>query len=170
MRAHDDMLMETGYQILCNQGLRTWEQQEAIFAQGRTKPGKIVSWAPAGYSWHNFGLALDAYFAGKDPYLEFAIRDADERYRKSKTAANRKALDFACAEFERLWKAWGECGKRHGLAWGGDWPAKRKDRPHHEYTRGMSLKEARALYKEGGLNSVWDRVDEITQLINQNSH
>lgn len=41
------------------QGYRSIEEQNEIFAQGRTKPGKIVSKAPGGKSLHNFGLAID---------------------------------------------------------------------------------------------------------------
>lgn len=41
--------------------LRTFEEQEAIYAQGRTKPGKIVTNARGGQSYHNFGLACFSY-------------------------------------------------------------------------------------------------------------
>ena len=34
-------------------------RQNQIFAQGRTKPGKIVTYARAGQSWHNYRLAFD---------------------------------------------------------------------------------------------------------------
>lgn len=40
---------------------RTMAQQAAIYAQGRTKPGKVVSNAPPGRSAHNFGLAVDLW-------------------------------------------------------------------------------------------------------------
>lgn len=41
------------------QGLRTIEEQNALYAQGRTKPGRIVTNAKGGASYHNYGLALD---------------------------------------------------------------------------------------------------------------
>ena len=41
------------------QGLRTAAQQNALYAQGRTLPGNIVTDAKAGYSNHNYGLAVD---------------------------------------------------------------------------------------------------------------
>ena len=42
------------------QGVRTWDQQNALYAKGRNGvPGPIVTDAPAGSSWHNFGLACD---------------------------------------------------------------------------------------------------------------
>jgi len=40
-------------------GLRSYQQQAALYAQGRTKPGKIVTNARPGSSWHNYGLAID---------------------------------------------------------------------------------------------------------------
>lgn len=70
IRQLDEMVPSLSIQVV--QGLRTWAQQEALYAQGRTTAGpgaaqvpgegslgKIVSNAPAGWSWHNFGLAVD---------------------------------------------------------------------------------------------------------------
>jgi peptidoglycan L-alanyl-D-glutamate endopeptidase CwlK len=48
-----------GFRLLITQGLRTWAEQDALYAQGRTAPGKIVTQAPGGHSHHNFGLAID---------------------------------------------------------------------------------------------------------------
>jgi peptidoglycan L-alanyl-D-glutamate endopeptidase CwlK len=45
--------------IRVTQGLRSWSAQDALFAQGRNTPGAIITKAPGGYSWHNFGLAAD---------------------------------------------------------------------------------------------------------------
>ena len=39
--------------------LRTNEEQDAFYAQGRTKPGTKVTNAKAGQSYHNYGLAVD---------------------------------------------------------------------------------------------------------------
>lgn len=38
---------------------RSIAEQEALYAQGRTKPGKIVTNARGGNSYHNYGLAVD---------------------------------------------------------------------------------------------------------------
>ena len=46
------------------EGLRSYAKQDALYAQGRTAPGNIVTKAPGGYSWHNYGLAVDIV-----PYL-----------------------------------------------------------------------------------------------------
>lgn len=40
-------------------GYRTVEQQDRLYAQGRTLPGNIVTKAKGGFSNHNFGLAID---------------------------------------------------------------------------------------------------------------
>lgn len=39
--------------------LRTNAEQDALYALGRTKPGKIVTNARGGMSYHNYGLAAD---------------------------------------------------------------------------------------------------------------
>lgn len=41
------------------QGYRTFEEQSKLYAQGRTTPGKIVTNARAGASFHNYGLSID---------------------------------------------------------------------------------------------------------------
>jgi peptidoglycan L-alanyl-D-glutamate endopeptidase CwlK len=46
------------YKVTC--GLRTVDEQNVLFAQGRTTPGPIVTKARGGESYHNFGVAVDA--------------------------------------------------------------------------------------------------------------
>lgn len=41
------------------QGLRSWNEQAKLYAQGRTAPGPIATYAPPGYSWHSLGCAVD---------------------------------------------------------------------------------------------------------------
>ena len=41
------------------QGLRTFPEQQALYNQGRTSPGKKVTNAKPGQSYHNYGLAID---------------------------------------------------------------------------------------------------------------
>jgi len=108
------------------QGLRTFAEQDALFAQGRTKPGKKVTNAKGGQSNHNYGLAVDlCLFVGNQPQWE------DE------------------AGFDRI----GAAGKNQGLKWGGDWP-KFPDRPHLELP-GLTIDQCFALHQEGGLEKVW---------------
>ena len=49
----------TGYNIRITSGLRTFAEQTALYAQGRTADGPIVTNAKAGQSMHNFGIAYD---------------------------------------------------------------------------------------------------------------
>ncbi len=48
---------------------RSWEEQAELYAQGRTKPGAIVTNAQPGESWHNFRRAFDIAFRGEKPYV-----------------------------------------------------------------------------------------------------
>jgi len=44
------------------QGLRTIDEQNKLYAQGRTTAGKIVTNAKGGSSYHNYGTAFDFAF------------------------------------------------------------------------------------------------------------
>lgn len=110
-------------------GLRTWEEQEALYAQGRTKPGPRVTNARPGSSWHNFGLAVDlGLFDGKT-YVD----GADP------------------ARAERVYREIAEIGREYGLEWGGNW-RKIKDTPHFEYHPGINLAEAARRLKSSGFD------------------
>jgi nucleoid-associated protein YgaU len=59
-----------GLDIFVTQGMRTIAEQNDLYAQGRTKPGKVVTWVRGGGSYHNYGLAVDFAFHGGAPYSE----------------------------------------------------------------------------------------------------
>ena len=59
-----------GIQIKLISGLRTYADQSALYAKGRTAPGRKVTNAPAGYSNHNFGLAFDIGIWSGGTYLD----------------------------------------------------------------------------------------------------
>lgn len=108
--------------------LRTNAEQDALYAQGRTKPGKIVTWAKAGQSFHNFGLAIDIVLIidGKEASWDM-LKDFD----------GDKVAD------------WMECVaifKKHGWEWGGNWT--KKDYPHFQKTFGNTTTQLRALPKD----------------------
>ena len=50
---------KAGIDVLITSTYRDNESQNAIYAQGRTKPGRIVTNAKAGQSFHNYRLAFD---------------------------------------------------------------------------------------------------------------
>lgn len=39
--------------------LRSFEEQDELYKQGRSKKGKVVTWVKGGGSYHNYGLAID---------------------------------------------------------------------------------------------------------------
>jgi peptidoglycan L-alanyl-D-glutamate endopeptidase CwlK len=87
-------------------GYRSGTAQAAIYAQGRTRPGKIVTKARPWGSWHNYGLATDAglfkngvYLDGKQPAL------ADKIYRRMAELARDKFPKVECAFW---WKSFPE--------------------------------------------------------------
>lgn len=55
----DSALVAQGIRLRVVQGLRTMAEQQALWEQGRTAPGSIVTHARPGDSWHNYGTAVD---------------------------------------------------------------------------------------------------------------
>ncbi|HYK43683.1 MAG TPA: M15 family metallopeptidase [Parafilimonas sp.] len=60
-------------------GTRTYNEQNTIYAQGRTTPGPVVSHARGGQSNHNFGIAWDigifnngSYSTNDEEYISLA--------------------------------------------------------------------------------------------------
>ena len=56
-----ERLAARGVDALITDGFRTFEEQDKIFAQGRTVPGDVVTNARGGESNHNYGMAVDLY-------------------------------------------------------------------------------------------------------------
>lgn len=48
-----------GTSYIITSGFRSYQEQAALYAQGRTTPGSIVTNALPGQSLHNFGIAVD---------------------------------------------------------------------------------------------------------------
>jgi peptidoglycan L-alanyl-D-glutamate endopeptidase CwlK len=97
--------------------LRTFEEQNALYAIGRTSPGKIVTNAKGGRSYHNYGLALDFCLLKPNGKASWDIK-----------------ADFN-KDIEADWMQIVNAYKRNGWEWGGDW-VKFKDYPHLQYTFG----------------------------------
>ena len=62
VRILSNMLETERIIIRVTEGLRSWNEQQRLYEQGRTTPGKIVTNCPGGHSWHNLGLAVDEVF------------------------------------------------------------------------------------------------------------
>lgn len=116
------------------QGLRTIEEQNELYAQGRTKPGKIVSNAKGGSSFHNYGFAIDfALLYDKDNNGTFETLSWDTQ-----------------ADFDKNGKKeWSEvvaAFKAKGFVWGGDFKSI-KDNPHFEKSFGFSWQQLLKKYE-----------------------
>jgi peptidoglycan L-alanyl-D-glutamate endopeptidase CwlK len=92
-----------GITIKVISGLRTYAEQDALYAKGRTKPGSVVTNARGGYSNHNFGIAFDIGVFRGSTYVPESSQ----------------------------YKAVGAIGVELGLEWGGNWTSI-KDEPHFQ--------------------------------------
>lgn len=120
-RQHLALCAREGLLLRVTQTLRTYLEQDALYAQGRTAPGARVTAAPGGYSWHCFGRAYDVCQADRTPY-DIGAPGHD-------------------AEDEAFWEKVGGLGEGLGLIWGGRW--KHPDLPHFEYPDGNTLAQLR---------------------------
>ena len=133
LRVHElaDTLEVAEISIRITQGLRTWAEQDELYAQGRTAPGNIVTNARGGYSGHNLGYAVD-----------FVVMDA--------------ALpDWNASDPQ--WQAVLKEALKHGLAEGAAWRSF-PDMPHL-YLQELSATpddEMRYIYQEQGMQALWD--------------
>ncbi len=55
----DVLRQQYGLETEVESGLRSNERQAQLYAQGRTAPGPIVTYAQPGSSYHNYGAAVD---------------------------------------------------------------------------------------------------------------
>ena len=102
------------------EGFRHPERQAELYAQGRTTPGAIVTFAKPGESLHEYGLAFDLV----------EIKD-------------NKALWI-----NDNWAKIGELGKSYGFRWGGDFISI-KDNPHFEDSQGFTTTQLASMEKIG---------------------
>jgi len=139
------------------QGVRSWPEQASLYAKGRTMPGEpcrhagaprpvgtcpvhrlglIVTRCRPGYSWHQFGLAVDE--VPDDPTL----------------AGFQCDWNLAHPAWQRM-KAVGESlGLVHGSEFRTfpDWP-------HFQLTGRFGVNpddEVRQLFRDGGMQAVWE--------------
>lgn len=114
-----------GVRLRFTHTLRTFEEQNALYAEGRTTKGKIVTFAKSGMSWHNYAMAMDIVILyDKDNNGTFETASWDEN-----------------AHFKMVVNYF----KSHGWKWGGDFSSF-KDSPHFEKTFGLTINQALAKY------------------------
>jgi peptidoglycan L-alanyl-D-glutamate endopeptidase CwlK len=113
----EKLLADRGIKVIMTDAYRSILQQDNLYAKGRTIPGKIVTKARGGYSWHNFRLAADYAFV-----------------------INGKVT------WNGPWAMFGKIARECGLEWGGSWKSF-PDKPHVQWTRGKTLAEMRQMAK-----------------------
>lgn len=101
--------------VLITSTYRDYESQTALYAQGRTTPGPIVTNAKAGYSWHNFRVAWDFV-----------------------PIVNGKAMWNDTAAFVKC----GHIAEELGIEWAGRWESFR-ELAHCQFTGGKSMAQLR---------------------------
>lgn len=106
-----------GIDVIITSTLRDNESQDALYAQGRTTKGAIVTNARGGQSIHNYGLAFDFV-----PII------------------NGKAIWNDDALFKRC----GAIGESVGLEWSGRWAGKFRETAHMQFTNGLTLDDLKA--------------------------
>lgn len=111
-RAFLKAAQKAGYKLRVTSGYRSVDEQNALYDQGRSSGGKIVTNAKGGSSFHNFALAFDVV----------EIKDGVALWNNSN------------------WDKIAAIGKKYGLEWGGDWTSF-KDKPHFQLTLGYTTAE-----------------------------
>ena len=109
IKAIIDELGDQGLTILITQGLRTTEQQAGLYAQGRSREGKIVTNVDGHTKKSMHQQQLDGFGHA-----------VDVCWRVNGTVT-----------WDGPWPTLGELARGHGLVWGGDW-THFVDRPHLE--------------------------------------
>lgn len=104
---------EAGITLLITSTYRDHESQRTLYNQGRTAPGKVVTNARPGHSYHNWQCAFDVV-----------------------PIVNGKAI----WDNDILWKRIGEIGESCGLEWAGRWKRFR-EMAHFQFTNGLSIQE-----------------------------
>ncbi|MCO5254221.1 MAG: M15 family metallopeptidase [Bacteroidetes bacterium] len=115
---------ELGIKVRITDGYRSIEEQNKLYAQGRTTPGSIVTNAQGGSSYHNYALAFDVV------PIENGI---------------------AVWNNNNHWNKLGQLGKSLGLEWGGDFKSI-LDKPHFQKTYGLTTGQLLSMYNTGKTN------------------
>ena len=102
-----------GIDVLITSTYRDAESQNALYAQGRSSPGKVVTNAKAGQSMHNYKCAFDFV-----------------------PIVNGKAVWCDATLFERC----GTIAESVGLEWAGRWK-RFKEMAHCQFTNGLTLRD-----------------------------
>ena len=105
-----------GIDLLITSTFRDVESQNALYAQGRTSPGKIVTNAKGGQSFHQYRCAVDVV-----PLVNGKPNWDDDA----------------------LWRKVGKLGEDCGLEWAGNWKSFR-EYPHFQWLGGLTINDLKS--------------------------
>jgi peptidoglycan LD-endopeptidase CwlK len=131
-----------GLQVHVFEANRTTARQAALYAQGRTEPGPVVTRARAGFSWHQYGVAADLVFDGAPEEGVQWSWDGDYVGEKK-------------GDYERL----GAIMQMAGLEWYGAVGAPFIEMPHFQLSLGMNVYDAMRIAERGGNRAVWAELE-----------
>lgn len=120
--------------------LRTFAEQKALYEQGRTTPGRIVTNAKAGQSLHNYGLAID-----------IALLIDTDNNGTFETASWDDVTDFE-GSGGSTWMKIVQIFKQAGWEWGGDWHSI-VDKPHFQKTFSLGWRDCLAIHNTGKIDN-----------------
>ena len=106
--------------ILITDDYRSYEEQDKLYDKGRRTPGKVVTHAEGGESYHNFGLAVDFALQLENGNVIWDVEYDGNRNGQSD------------------WFEVAEIAKELGFQWGGDW-RDFKDYPHLQMDFGLTI-------------------------------
>lgn len=124
------------------QGFRSWADQQKLWLQGRDADGNVidkklvVTNAPPGHSWHEFGLAVDV--------VPMTLPQGQP--------------DWNVAHL--VWKRIVEIGESLGLFSGTEFHSCPADTPHFQFTGNFPVSpddEVRQIFKIAGVLTVWEQ-------------
>lgn len=134
LKIYDEIVAALNGSAICRftHTLRTFAEQDALYAQGRTKAGAKVTNARGGQSYHNFGMAIDiVLLVDKDKNGSFETASWDVK------------TDFD-GDGKADWMEIVAIFKRYGFEAGIDW--KFVDAPHFQKSFGYSIKQLQDLF------------------------
>ena len=115
-----------GLEVYLFEGFRSHARQQALYNQGRNDiPGRRVTNARPGKSWHQFGLAVDLVFKSNGVWKWSGDYDAV-----------------------------GKIMEAHEFEWGRRWRTFPED-AHFQMRFGITLAKAQEIYVSGGIIAVW---------------
>lgn len=131
-----DECEHAGIDVLITCTWRSNAEQDALYALGRNKPGRIVTRARGGQSSHNYmALGVPASLA----FDVVPMRNGKLIWGTSGDGLDQDPTDDNTDDLE-LWQRVGVIGKACGLKWYGDPDASFKEYPHFEHQDSVSIR------------------------------